>query len=419
MERLSRGRYLAPVALRRSFVKIVSLVAPQRAVIRLARTLEIPRSPWPSSIYRLPLRSEAVAVWGYLRSEIGLGTAARGALDALRLTEHIAAGVDVPLLGRSRIDYPADPISFRSGTNVAFINPPELLSGEAFFPHRALHGTRRIAHWAWELPHLPRDWTRAADDFDAIWAGSSFVARAIAQSTARRVEILPYVVSDRTLTPQHDARAAALGLPDDAFVFLSAFDYASYPARKNPEGAIRAFVDAFPAKNRDGPWLIVKSHGTASSDSVTDRIKEACGGHPRVRLIYDVLSPKDMAMLQDACDCIVSLHRSEGFGLNIAECMLAGKAAIATAYSGNLDFMDGSNSYPVGYKLVDVREGEYPLYQGQVWAEPDHDEAVALMRYVAANSDEAKARGEAARATIRKRFTASAVAEDWGRLLTG
>ena len=35
---------------------------------------------------RLPLREEAVAVWGYLRSEIGLGMAARGTLDALRLT---------------------------------------------------------------------------------------------------------------------------------------------------------------------------------------------------------------------------------------------------------------------------------------------------------------------------------------------
>ena len=115
-----------------------------------------------------------------------------------------------------------------------------------------------------------------------------------------------------------------------------------------------------------------------------------------MRLIYDVLSPKDM--LQDACYSIVSL-RSEGFGLNIAECMLAGIAAIATGYSGNRDFMDDSNSYLVGYRLVNVREGEYPLHQGQVWAEPDHDEAVALMRRVAANSDEAKARGEAARAT--------------------
>jgi len=39
---------------------------------------------------------------------------------------------------------------------------------------------------------------------------------------------------------------------------------------------------------------------------------------------------------------------------------------------------------------------------------------VALMSRVASNSDEAKARGEAARATIRKRFAASAVAADWG-----
>lgn len=415
---LASGLHLAPVGLRRFFVKIVGLVSTRHTVERWAVALGVPRSPWPSSMYRLPLRMEAVTVWGYLRSEIGLGTAARGALNALKLAGGIATGVDVPLLGRSRVDFPADPICFRSGTNVAFINPADLLSGELYFPHRALRGTRRIAHWAWELSHLPRDWTRAADGFDAIWAGSSFVARVIAEATARRVEILPYVVSDRPLTPRHDARAAALGLPNDVFVFICAFDYASYPARKNPDGAIRAFVDAFPAGNRDGPWLIVKSHGAPPNDSVADRVREACAGHPHVRLIYDVLSPKDMAMLQDACDCIVSLHRSEGFGFNIAECMLAGKAAIATAYSGNLDFMNGSNSYPVSYRLVDVREGEYPMHQGQVWAEPNHDDAVELMRRVASNSEEARARGEAARATIRQRFTASAVARDWRRLLT-
>ncbi|SDR02849.1 Glycosyltransferase involved in cell wall bisynthesis [Rhizobiales bacterium GAS113] len=410
------GLRLAPIAQRRACVKVVSLVAP-RIAARLASVLEVHGSPWPSSFAALPLRPDAVAVWGYLRSEIGLGTAARGALEALRLTGRAAAGMDVPLPDRANVDYPVDAPSFRPGTNLAFINPPEILTGEAFFPHRALRGTRRIAHWAWELSHLPRAWLPAVDRFDELWAGSNFVAQAIAETTARKVEILPYVVSERELTPRAMARAAALGLPDEAFVFLCAFDFASHPARKNPTGAIRAFVDAFPATDPDGPWLIVKSHGAATTDVVGARIMEACGGHPRVRAIHAVLSTQEMALLQDACDCIVSLHHSEGFGLNIAECMLAGKAAIATGYSGNMDFMDAANSYPVGYKLVDVRDAEYPHHQGQVWAEPDRDDAVELMRHVASRREEAQGRGAAARATILARFTAAAVARDWTRLL--
>jgi glycosyltransferase involved in cell wall biosynthesis len=180
---------------------------------------------------------------------------------------------------------------------------------------------------------------------------------------------------------------------------------------------VRAFIDAFPPGERDGPWLIVKSHGAGASGAAAAGVVEACRAHPRVRIIHAVLSVEEMALLQDACDCIVSLHRSEGFGLNIAECMLAGKAAIATGYSGNMDFMDAANSYPVGYKLADVREGDYPHHHGQVWAEPDHDEAVALLRHVASQPDEARRRGEIARSTVLGRFTASKVARDWARLL--
>jgi hypothetical protein len=413
---VARGLRLAPIAPRRACVNVVGLVAP-RIAARLASVLDVPRSPWPSSFGRLPLRRDTVAVWGYLRSEIGLGTAARGALEALRLTGRPTAGLDVPLPGRANVDYPVDAPCFRAGTNVAFVNPPEILTAESFFPHRALRDTRRVANWAWELSHLPPAWLPAAALFDEVWVGSNFVAQAVAASTARKVEILPNVVRERKLTARATARAAALGLPEEAFVFLCALDFASYPARKNPAGAIRAFVDAFPATDPDGPWLIVKSHGAATTDVVAARIMEACSGHPRVRAIHAVLSTQEMALLQDACDCIVSLHRSEGFGLNIAECMLAGKAAIATGYSGNMDFMDAANSYPVGYKLVDVRDGEYPNHQGQVWAEPDHEEAVQLMRHVASRREEARSRGEAARATILARFTSAVVARDWERLL--
>jgi len=85
--------------------------------------------------------------------------------------------------------------------------------------------------------------------------------------------------------------------------------------------------------------------------------------------------------LQSVCDAYVSLHRSEGLGLGLAECMMQGKPAIATRWSGNLDFMTSDNSALVDYALVPVGEGEYPMSNpGDLWAEPDVEHAARLMR---------------------------------------
>src|SRR5262249_49685675 len=111
---VARGLRLLPIALRRPCVNMVGLAAP-RIAMRLASVLDVPHSPWPSSFARMPLRPDTIAVWGYLRSEIGLGTAARGALEALRLTGRAAAGLDVTLAGRANVDYPVDAPSFRPG----------------------------------------------------------------------------------------------------------------------------------------------------------------------------------------------------------------------------------------------------------------------------------------------------------------
>src|SRR3712207_9035191 len=55
-----------------------------------------------------------------------------------------------------------------------------------------------------------------------------------------------------------------------------------------------------------------------------------------------------------ASDCYVSLHRSEGFGLTMADAMALGKPVIATGYSGNVDFMREDNSWLVPAGLTQV-----------------------------------------------------------------
>ena len=95
-----------------------------------------------------------------------------------------------------------------------------------------------------------------------------------------------------------------------------------------------------------------------------------------------------------SCDCYVSLHRSEGFGLTLAEAMAYGTPVIGTAYGGNLEFMNEQNSYLVPFSHGRVPEGCDPYPAGIEWAEPDLESAAELMRNVFEHQDEARERGQ-------------------------
>ena len=112
-----------------------------------------------------------------------------------------------------------------------------------------------------------------------------------------------------------------------------------------------------------------------------EALQEAAAG-ANVRILDQVLSRADIDALLELSDCYVSLHRSEGFGLTIAEAMSLAKPVIATAYSGNMDFMTLSNSFPVNYRLTAIERDYGPYRQGWPWADPDLEHAAALMRHV-------------------------------------
>src|SRR3954470_14746383 len=99
--------------------------------------------------------------------------------------------------------------------------------------------------------------------------------------------------------------------------------------------------------------------------------------------------------LVSAADCLVSLHRSEGLGLHLAEAMWLGTPVIATRYSGNLDFMDDDNSLLIDAGLVHVERGEGVYPSTAKWADPDLDHAAAAMRRIA-NDDPLRHRVAAA-----------------------
>ena len=121
-----------------------------------------------------------------------------------------------------------------------------------------------------------------------------------------------------------------------------------------------------------------------------------------IKIIDGYLYRNEINALISLCDCYISLHRSEGFGLTMAEAMFLAKPVIATAFSGNTDFMNVNNSYPVKYKLASLDKDAGPYKKGCLWAEPDVEYAAELMRYIYENKTLAYEVGKIAAEDVRK-----------------
>lgn len=247
--------------------------------------------------------------------------------------------------------------------------PPELLQA-------ARAGQYHIGHWYWELERFPAQWLDAFHAVDELWAASPFIRDCLARVSPRPVLFVPPPVEVRL---QRAYARADFGLPVDKFLFLFSYDFDSYVQRKNPRASIAAFLQAF-APGNDEVMLAIKTlHGDRYPQQLAE-LREIARADPRVRLLELSLSRDESFGLISVCDSYLSLHRSEGFGLGMAEAMALGKPVVATGYSGNLAFMQPDNSCLVGYRLVPVGADEYLHGEGQVWAEPDIADAARQMR---------------------------------------
>jgi len=343
--------------------------------------------------------------YGLFHAEIGIGQGARRLATAMRMAEIPLSVHDVFLPQfESKVDFEATDVLNSPHDTILFqFNADTFLELFDRFPLSTMLRRRRIGHWVWELPVLPPKWVPAFDKLHEVWVPTKFVAEAVANATEKPVRIVPYPVPLDDF-PQFEARKR-LDLPQDSFIFLMIFDLNSFPSRKNPLGTIRAFIEAFPDHGASSPILVIKCHGQANRGDELKRVKEFCSANNRLILIDRVFSEHEMTMMQSACDCLISLHRAEGFGLNIAECMAKGKIVVATDFSGSRDFARPENSLLVPYKMAEVGKTGYVHGAGQWWAEPDHGAAVEMLRRAAANSSDIQRLATRARADIARDYS--------------
>jgi glycosyltransferase involved in cell wall biosynthesis len=307
-----------------------------------------------------------INVCGFFGSPKGLGQSARNCVTALE-----AAGVE-----HSLVNYPVagvpEPQWQDRGTHYdysVFHCNPDSANGFHRYLGAAFKQRKAVAYWFWELEDLPKSWLPWLDRYEEIWCPTRFVFDAVSKHTDR-CRMLPMAID----VSGASADRQRFGIPEGKLAVLSMFDFMSTLDRKNPADAIEAFKRA----SVPNSVFVLKSHciQRAARRLVTAMVRH-CGSD--CVWIDETLSRSDTLSLIASCDVLLSLHRSEGFGLPIAEAMAMGTIAIATGYGGCADFMTADNSCIVPYKPCKAHNH---AYQG-VWAQPNVDVAARYLDAIA------------------------------------
>ena len=374
---------------------------------RVALALDDPLAPpTPTAATEPTPGSDAVVeIVGFVQAELGIGEAARRLARSLT-----AAGVGHRVTPyrrhtSSRMAVEAPTGSPQGGAcvdiEIGCVNLdhyPRLVR-ERSSPDRPQ--PYRIGYWWWEVDEFPTQFADAFELVDEVWCSTEFVANALRRDGGPEVVKVPMTISAPVI--DLSLRRADLGLPE-GFVFLFVFDFFSTMGRKNPIGLIEAFIDAVPAGS--GPTLVVKTINGVHRMAQLEQLRLTAIDRPDVRIVDGYVDATTLASTVAASDCYVSLHRSEGFGLTIADAMALGVPVVATAYGGNLEFMDESNSTLVPARLVPIGPDNVPYPAAGQWAEPDHAAAVAALRSMVDDAARHRARAAEARRRVLDRFSA-------------
>jgi glycosyltransferase involved in cell wall biosynthesis len=343
-------------------------------------TPNVPRAP------ALRLRAErrqkgGVNLVGFVCGQFGLGEDVRMASAALEAAEiphvliNVPAGAAVAQQDDSLTHALQERLPYRltiycmSAFDMAVLY---LARGPAFFA-----GQYRIGYWPWELPALPAQWRDIYRLVDEVWAGSKFTALAHRTHCRKPVHRLPCPV---TVPPIRPTPRRELGLLNErAFLFVYPFDINSHLARKNPLALVRAFRLAFDSSDTEVA-LLLRVNGRPEHQPGWAEVAAECVVDRRIRILSGTLDRQAALSVVAAADCLVSSHRSEGFGRNIAEAILLGIPVLATAYSGCMDFLAGEEGIP--FTRVRLQVGEYPFGEGLWWADPSVQALARRMRQV-------------------------------------
>lgn len=318
-----------------------------------------------------------VIVGGVLRSATGLGESARMNVEGVRkaglpfgtvdFSGTLLGHADLPLLPQSGDATPIGP-----GSLVLHVSGPFVPYALGCCGRRVVRDKHVVGYWHWELPRLPKDWAIGMSFVHEVWVASRFCADAVRADFSGPVRVIPH--------PVDVGGATKLDRTDGRFSVLAMFNMASGFERKNPLAAIRAFQQAF--GHDPSARLVVKVLNPSAYPPGWAALTAAVEGWTNIEVVTTSMSRAEVCRLIAAADAVLSLHRSEGFGLLAAEAMLIGVPVLATDWSATTDFVTEETGLPIPYRMVPAIDPQGSYHDpDQRWADPDIDAAVhALQR---------------------------------------
>ncbi|MCE0744314.1 glycosyltransferase family 4 protein [Acetobacter sicerae] len=288
---------------------------------------------------------------------------------------------------------------------IVHVNAPSLPSVLLKLGRGFLRNRRIIGYWAWELPVVPPLWKTAVGCVHEVWTPSLFSARALETIMPGRVRVVPHALAADPLRPSYLERSA-FGLPDNAVVVLVSFSLASSFERKNPLAAIQAFRRAF--GERSDRFLLLKVSHAGHYPEDMERLRTTIAGARNIRIEERLFPAEDSQALIRCVDIVLSLHRSEGFGLVPAEAMRLGRTVVATDWSATSEFLNAECGLPVPYRLTPARDprGVFEA-EGAVWAEADSRAASEILSRAADDAALRQRLGAQAARVAAERFSGS------------
>jgi len=358
----------------------------------------------------------AIAYFGYVFARTGYGTAARAYINALNTaTENLS----VINLGKLPPPKQKDPVVERYWNHPI---PPDF-----YFWHtepqelKRLDGSHQlIAITTWETNALPESFPQLLNRAAEVWVPSRYNLEVFRQQLSVPVFHLPHAYQEPA-KPRLNRKAfnREMGMDENDFVVLSV---GTWQERKNLQAVVEAFLRAFPS-DPHAILYIKTSFALTEEKNAREQIAQAifranppdtARAAARIHVFPGLWPPDCLALLPARADCMVSLHRGEGWCYPLFEAACQGIPVIATGYSGPLDYLNPDCHRLVRYTLTSptvmrTSKFRFSFEPWMQWADPDIEHAAQLMREVYENRALARRQAESCAPALRQRYSLTTI----------